>query len=328
MTDSTNTEATEISLEIENDNLDEFNDLFLGKAKPEEVKEEKSEQKIQDQSEDDTETLEAQKEDDNEEDAKEETPEQKPKSRFQERISELTRAKKEAEAREAAALAELQALKAGKKTEDPVEQKTQTKVDDSPKADDTNEDGSEKYPLGEFDPTFIRDLTRYTIRKEQEAEAIRQEELGKIQKEEASAKALQDQWQEKLNTTVKEKPDFVEKAEELETTFRDLDPSYGNYLAETIMSMEAGPEVLYYLANNIEEAKEIADLGAVKATIALGHLEAALTTKNETIQRKTVKVSKAPEPPSSFAKGTKGHTEVVPDTDNLDDFSHLFFKKK
>lgn len=320
-----NTEATEISLDIENDNLDEFNDLFLGKAKPQEQKEEK--QEIQEKSEDATEDLEAQEE---QEPKDEEGEPQKPKSRFQERISELTRAKKEAEARAAAALAELEAFKSDKKTVDaPVKEAAETPTkDDTPTAEDLNEDGSPKYPLGEFDPGFIRDLTRHTIKKEQEAEAIRQDEIRKAKQEQAKAQALQDTWQEKLNETVKEKPDFVEKAQVLETTFRDLDPSYGDYLAQTIMSMEAGPEVLYYLANNVEEAQEIADLGAVKATIALGHLEAALTTKNEITTKQTRKVSQAPEPPSAFTKGTKGYQEVTADTDDLDDFANLFFKKK
>lgn len=310
---------TEAFVDVNTDNLDEFNDLLQGKAKPiEEV--EATEEKT---TEEPAENLEAQEE---QESKDEEAEPQKPKSRFQERISELTRAKKEAEARAAEALAQLEAYKSDKKTVDAPVKTSEAVQDDTPTAEDVNEDGSPKYPLGEFDPAFIRDLTRYTIKKEGEAEAIRQEEIRKAKQEQAQAQALQETWQEKLNETVKEKPDFIEKAQTLEETFRDLDPSYGDYLAQTIMSMEAGPEVLYYLANNIEEAQEIADLGAVKATIALGHLEAALTVQSK--QKDTIKVSAAPEPPVLVNKGTRGSVPISADTDSLDDFEKLFFANK
>jgi hypothetical protein len=54
---------------------------------------------------------------------------------------------------------------------------------------------------------------------------------------------------------------FREKAVELEDTFRDLDPSYGKYLATTIMSLDYGPHVLDYLADNPDEARNIVASG-------------------------------------------------------------------
>src|SRR3546814_11078038 len=88
--------------------------------------------------------------------------------------------------------------------------------------------------------------------------------------------ALQSEWQAKLGPAQERYPDFKEKGEELIENFTDLDEAYGEYLSSTLMSMEYGPDVLYYLASNPEEAKKIVTSGPQKDSIALVLPEARL----------------------------------------------------
>lgn len=309
------------------DDLDAFTDLMVGKAQaPKE--EADDEQKITnvevdaDADDDDdtqvTETTddEAPDEDDDSEDKVDDKPKKKV-NRYQERINELTAKAREAER----ALAALQAAQQQTQNEAP---KAATPVvqDDAPNPDAMNEDGSDKYPLGEFDPAYIRDMARHTldrewaVRKEQEAQEAAQRQ------EAAAREALQAQWVEKLTPMTEQHEDFIDKTMGLESAFDGLDPAYSDYLVTTIKSLDHGPEVLYYFANNLDEAKRFVQSGPLAAALALGEINAMF--KGQT--RKEAKVSKAP-PPPQVNKGSKTRTTVAADTDDLDAFADMLFKK-
>ena len=273
----------------------------------------------------DTSDEEAEDEDDSEEEEPE--PEPKPKkSRFQERIDELTSKAREAERERDALLARLEKLEQNDK---PTPAQQVEAQDTGPNPEDKNEDGTDKYPLGEFDPTYIRDLTRHTLQQEREA-AKAEEAKAAAQKEAQAAKtALEQSWQEKLGPAQERYPDFREKGEELISSFDGIDQNYGEYLTATIMSMDYGTDVLYYLASNPDEAKKIVSSGAAKATIALGRLEAKFADADEEKQKARPKVSKAPAPPSRVNKGSAVVKPDVPDdTDDLDAFANKLFKPK
>lgn len=262
-------------------------------------------------------------EDDIEEEA-EEDPKPK-KSRFQERIDELTGKAREAERREMALQAKLDEVLAKLNKDEKPEQKADIKTDkNEPTPDDLDADGNEKYPLGEFDPRYIRDLTKFTL--EQERNALNEER----QRQEAQAKAdearkeLQTGWNSKVETAQERYPDFLEKGEALVDTFGSIDQAYGEYLSATLMQMEYGTDVLYYLANNPDIAKQIVDSGPTKATIALGRLEAKFAVASEEPPKK-IKPSQAPVPPP-VNKGT--NPPVLDDLDDLDAFSAKLFKKR
>ena len=188
MSDTKEVEAT-------TDNLDDFNDLLNGKAvepeKQEEVVEVENPEEVVEEDETETDTLandetddgEAE-EDDQTEDAEEdddpeaeEVEEEAPKAKkktAEERINELTAARREAERKAdmlEGRLAEMERqLSKGESKED------NTVVEEaSPTPEDKNEDGTDKYDLGEFDPEYIRDLTRYTIKVETDAARVEQE---------------------------------------------------------------------------------------------------------------------------------------------------------
>lgn len=320
------------------DDLDAFTDLFNGKARePEPVVDEDSEPEAPepevevetDEPEDDT--LAPDETDDEVDEPKEDAdpdpePEPKPESRSQKRIKELVAKNREQERAYAELARKVAELEQAGKPKEPV---APAAVDPkAPTADDLNPDGTEKYPLGEFDPLYIRDLSDYSMeRKYNELKEKDAQERAAAEAAEAQARLVHD-WSEKLAKAEDKYPDMLEKNEILEDTFVDLDPAYGEYLASTIMSMDYGVDVLYYLANNVDEAKRIASSGPTKATIALGRLEAKFADDAAEKQLKKPKVSQAPTPPPSVNKGSAARTAIPADTDDLDAFEKVFYAKK
>jgi len=329
-------------VESQEDDLDTFSAEFFGqKTAPKEPasSEEKDEDDLEDSdaptkdtqdgeddtpaTDDDADEDDAEDEDqDNDEDEPE--PEPKPKkSRAQERIEELNAKFRETERQ----LNELRA-----KFEQKAEPAPAPKAEVSntgPTPEDKNEDGSDKYELGEFDPQYIRDLTRHTLQTEREALKIQEQADAEQQVMTQQRAELQASWEQKLGPAQERYPDFLEKGEALISQFDGLDQGYGEYLTSTLMSMEYGPDVLYYLSNNQDEAKAIVNSGAAKATIALGRLEAKFAFANEEKQKARPKVSKAPTPPAHMNKGSAAAIADVPaDTDDLEAFANEFFSKK
>lgn len=313
-----------------NDDLDTFADEFFGKAKSETV--EKEEEVDVDNDEDTVDLPEAEaEEEDNaepEEEDDESEPEDQPKQKnrksAKDRINELVADRKALEKR----LADMEAKLARAEPPEPKQEKTPVAAvtEDAPHPDAVNDKDELIYPLGEFDPKYIADLTRFTIRQENAAFKAEQAQKDAETKAKDKQESLVSAWEVKLEDTEKEIPDLRTKLVSLETTLGDLDPDYGVYLAETIMTMERGPEVLYYLASNVSEAKKIVASGAVAATIALGRLEGQLSNKtNEKESNK--KVSKAPQPPVT-TRGTGVTKTTAPDTDDLDAFERSFFKRR
>ncbi len=115
--------------------------------------------------------------------------------------------------------------------------------------------------------------------------------------------------------------------QELENVFVNLDPQYGNYLASTIMSLENGPDVLYYLATNPDVAEKLVNSGPLAATVGLGRIEASIMAETEK-KTKKVKVSDAPSPPPQVTRGTGTKIDIPDDTDDLDAFAEKFFKRR
>lgn len=323
------------------DDLDAFNTLLNGHSQPLEDTNEAAtfeEEIVEDNAdaEEDLEndTLETEDETDDEggsedEEGDEPEPDPKPvkKNRVQERIDDLTREKYEEKRRADALEAKLDAILAEIKPKT-IEPAATEATFDGPNPDALNEDGTEKYPLGEFDPAYIRDLTRHTIAQETEAARIAAEEKAKATEEEAAKTQLIEEWDNKLTTAEEKYPDLRIKNIELVDTFDDLDPAYGEYLANTIMSMEHGTDVLYYLANNLDEARRIAASGPMKATLSLGRIEARYDLQHQEQKERKLKVSTAPTPPPQINKGAASVSSVAPDTDDLDAFETLLFQKK
>lgn len=332
-----------------NDDLDTFSDEFFGQSSPEPEKTnsevEKPEENNdsapkaddQDDTPEDVEDTEdddalANEDEDTDDEEEDDEPAPKPKkNRFQERIDELVRKEREAERRAEALEQRLRELESGSKKEDTPKPQPNTQEDGGPRPDAKNEDGTDKYPLGEFDPSYVRDLARHEavsqlrLAREEEAQERRQAEI-----EQAKTQLLSE-WEQKLAPAQERYPDFEEKGQELVRGFQDIEPAYGEHLTAVLMGLDHGPDVLYHLASNPDLANTIIKSGATKATIALAELNAefrsSLGTSNEGSQTKK-RVSKAPNPPPTNKGSAGGVRTVAPDTDDLDAFEAQFFKKK
>lgn len=305
--------------------LDAFSaDFFGSKAEPAVEDSPKEEVEVEETAADDTsteeDTLAADDETEEEEVPNEEAPKPKKKS-AQERINDITREKHEANRRaeelERRLNEVLERTKVNEDTPKPPIQQT-----DAPHPDDKNEDGSDKYPLGQYDEAFIKDTVDYRFEsqwRDRQVEEEQRQAAAKVAREEAELNA---RWNSAVEAS---KVDIVSAQENLKPIFGNVDPQFGNYLAATIMSMEKGPEVFEYLGNHLDVAEDIIASGPRAATITLGRLEARFL---ENGNKKQPKVSNAPEPPPQLNRGNNGRFEVADDTDDLDAFSAKFFKRK
>lgn len=265
-------------------------------------------------------------EDEDEEDEPEEKPEPRRRNRksAKERIEELVAQTREQERRERELVRRLEALEAPKAEERIVPQTTAFSPE-GPDPDAVGADGEPVYALGEFDPKFIRDLTKFTIAQESKAAKEAQAQEARMTQAELERQQVQDHYLKNLEEVEKELPDVREAVGELAETFMDIEPMYGEYLATTIMASDYGPQIMYYLSQNIGEAQSIVASGPAAATKMIGRLEAKFLPSNN--RKSNKRVSDAPPPPSGGSRGSSGRTVIRPDTDDLDAFERVFYKK-
>lgn len=340
-----NTDDTETNVDIDETNLEDFEAEFYGRTPTETQKEEVEEvvSETEDDSlateEDDDEELEASPEEEEEDndDEEEEEPEEDPKPRknrksAKERIEELVAKNRESERREAELIRRLEQLEAltnkeVNKSEDEVNVRQEQLSADAPNPDALDKEGQPVYPLGEFDPQYIRDLAKFTVAEETrkaKEEAAKEEEAKRIAQIQED---LTSQWIERVNEVEKEIPEIRNNIVRLTDTFKNIDEGYGDYLASVIMSSEFGPQMMNYLSQNIGEAQKIVASGPAAATLALGRLEARFISPTKPDDKRNTKlVSKATEPPEERARGRGGKFTVSPDTDDLDAFERVFYK--
>lgn len=263
--------------------------------------------------------------------AEEDKPKPK-KNRFQERIDELTAARKEAERKLEEQTSDLkkQMDELRSQLEGNKEEKTETEkpTTTAPKSDDKKEDGSPKYPLGEYDPQFMRDTVEHMFAEKEAEQEQKAAQTEQQRQEQLARQELQTEWNGRLDTARERYPDFQQKGEEMVAVFDGIDEQYGEYLTTTLMEMEAGADVLYYLANNIPEAQRIVAKGPKGATMALAKLETQLgnVAQAEPEKPKTPKVTKAKTPPPQNKGSAVVAPKVAVDTDDLDAFSKELFR--
>lgn len=326
-----NEENSNQPVDINDDNQPEFEKLFYA-PEPEEVEDVEDvvdqEEDVDDLGEDDDPPAPEEDEDDDEP-IEDEKPQGKKKNSFQERINELTAKARTEEREKIALLKRLEELEAVVKKEAVKDQKPlrEQLPDGAPSPEAKGEDGEPLYPLGEFDPQYIRDLTKFTIAEEStraKEEAAKEAQAKEYQEYQA---AVRDHWVEKVAEVEETIPEIRESIQNLTETFGDVDGPFGEYLATTIMSSDFGPQIMHYLSQNIGEAQKIVASGPAAATLALGRLEARFefSTKQEE-QKRNKKVTDAREPPTDRTRGVHGQFSVAPDTDNQRAFEREFFK--
>ena len=177
-----NVDETDNNVDID---LDSFSNEFFGTEQPKEKEEEvvETEEDNSLATDDDDESVEdspaeeeeTENDDDNDEDEEEvveEVPQpkdNKKRNRAQERIEKLVAEARQAERERDALRIELERLRTETKeakTEDEGPTLREQLPADAPNPDAKDKDGNAVYELGEFDPRFIRDLTKFTIEQE------------------------------------------------------------------------------------------------------------------------------------------------------------------
>lgn len=326
--ENSDTNTTTNDAAVEDTSLEAFEtEFFSGKAPVEKP----TEEVVEEESENDDSTTDETTEGESEEETNEETSEDEPKkeTRAEKRIRELNAKYREAERRAEEAERRAEEAERGR-TVDKSKEPTPVTTDDTapagaPHWDDEDSNGNKIYPLGQFDPKFNADLVRYTIQEENRVLEEKRAQTDAQQKAQEAEATAQAQWNEKLAPVQERYPDFTERGQELIDQFADLEPNYGKYLTDTLRAIDNGPEVLYYLANNLDLADEIVRKGATQATIALGRISAQLEkdASGNTPPTRT-KVTNAPPPPPT-ARGTSA--PKTKNLDDLDEFERAFFSR-
>lgn len=233
-----------------------------------------------------------------------------PKKSAQERIAELSRRKGDAERAAEAKEVENRELRARIEALERGERPA-TEVSDEPAApapDDKNDDGTEKYPFGELDTKYVKDLARHealqTVREERTREAQTRQEQAAREAAEAQEHAFVDQ----LEAAVKEIPDYAEKV--LDGAAAGKWP-LNREVDALIRDSEVGAKVAYHLATNLREAVALDKItDPVERARSFGRLEALVQTSTKP-PAKSVKTPTA-EAPIPSARGTNGQFTGTP----------------
>ena len=200
----------------------------------------------------------------------------KPSKGVQKRLDELTREKYDERRRADALQAQLERTIAMLEKQQGQPQQTEPAVNpnDAPDPD--------RYPEGENDRQYIRDLARFEARQEiaeQQAIATRQREIAEIHSREEAARAKYEDYQAVVT------PEAM--APILQRNPRVID---------ALAQHERGPDLAYYLAKHSEDLSAIAGSSFETALIRIGQLLAAIDAPKTPTADRVPTVSKAPPP--------------------------------
>lgn len=255
------------------------------------------------------------KEDESDEDA---PPPKKGKPTAHDRIRQLARKRRQTEAELAAERAERLKLEAqieSLKKKGLTPESSDVTLDDDKEPDPTDE---KKYPYGELDKNFIRDLSRYEARKEHRALEAKQAEE---RKREAAAREAQD-FAERGKAFVeagsRKYDDFDEVVIE---GIRNQEFPVSRDLAVLILSnQEVGPDVAYHLASHVDEAQKVFRQSPLEQAAYFGRLAERFSATSGAAASHAVKTTKAPPPPDTRVKGAGSKTGFSPKTATFEEF--------
>jgi len=219
------------------------------------------------------------------------TEEKKQNPKLEKRFSELTRQRKEAEAK----IKELESQLAAKESFRAPTQEPQANQKPTP---DGYKDAFE----------YAEALADWSA---QQALAKRDQEI-KQREVEAKRETVIKTWQQKLETTIAELPDYEEMVASSTMTVNDT-------VRDAIIESDVGPRILYELASDDEMAEKLSKMTTAGALKLIGKLEAKFEKTEEPVkaEKKTVAAkSKAPEPIRPL-RSTSGVADVGMDGNDM-----------
>lgn len=132
--------------------------------------------------------------------------------------------------------------------------------------------------------------------------------------------------QRQAQTQAEKTRSFQQRAESVRETHPDFDQVVGNpalpisqAMADAAYSSEKGPEILYHLGQNPQEAEKLYNLSPIEAAMAIGRIEASLS-------RPARNKSSAPDPIEPVS-GVGGTQTVDPDRMNMDQYAKWRLKQ-
>ena len=220
-----------------------------------------------------------------------ETEEKKQNPKLEKRFSELTKQRKEAEARAEEAERRLAALE-GKQASI---QEPESNQKPSP---DNYKDAFE----------YAEALSQWSA----EQALLKREQEVKQKEAEAKRETVIKTWQQKLEATIAELPDYQEMVASSTVSVNDT-------VRDAILESDVGPRILYELASDDEMAEKLSTMTTASALKLIGKLEAKFEKTEEPAkaEKKTVAAkSKAPEPIRPL-RSTGGVAEVGMDGSDM-----------
>lgn len=219
-------------------------------------------------------------------------PDEQKKGKLNERFSDLTKKRKEAEAKAERLAAQAKTEREAREKAEQEAAALKAKYEPVKTEQDPEPQASQFTDVGEY-AKALKEWTADNTRREdaKKAEAERQEK---------QAAEIAKAWAERQNA-------FKAKTEDYEKTISESDVKVSDQVRDAILESEVGPEILYHLAKNTEVAEKIAGMTVSGALRALGKLEATLAggekkEAKETPKTPIAELSKAP-PPISPLKG-------------------------
>jgi hypothetical protein len=219
------------------------------------------------------------------------TEEKKQNPKLEKRFSELTKQRKEAEARAEDAERRLAALESNKAPIQAPESNRKPSPDDFKDA---------------FE--YAEALSEWSA---EQALAKREQEVKQKEFEAQKQKVIQT-WQQKLESTIAELPDYEDMVASSSVTVNDT-------VRDAILESDVGPRILYELASDDDMAEKLSTMSTASALKLIGKLEARFEKTEEPVkaEKKTVAAkSKAPEPIRPL-RSTGGVAEVSLDGNDM-----------
>jgi hypothetical protein len=200
-----------------------------------------------------------------------ETEEKKQNPKLEKRFSELTRQRKEAEAK----VKELESrLAAQESNRAPIQ---------APESNQKPTPDNFKDAFEYAEALAVWSAEQALVKREQE---VKQKEF------EAQKQKVIQTWQQKLEATIAELPDYEDMVASSNVSVNDT-------VRDAILESDVGPRILYELASDDEMAEKLSTMTTASALKLIGKLEAKFEKTEEPVkaEKKTVAAkSKAPEP--------------------------------
>jgi hypothetical protein len=210
--------------------------------------------------------------------ATDEAKEKKPNPKLERRFSEITKQREQARQEAQREREQREALEIRLK-------ELEAKVN-PPAAQPEDELGEEPKPEMFNDMfEYARALAEYTADKK----LMERDKEEKARQAKAEQEAKFQAWADRVNAAKNELPDFDDMVQSSDV--RVSDP-----VRDAIIESEHGPKILYWLAENTDFAKKLADMSVVSAVREIGKIEARFEKAKDPEPKPVVGKSKAPAP--------------------------------